>query len=199
MESSVRNVRSRSELTSDTSVWSATRAEHFWRFPRKHVSSREQTVAFQTLRRLCPYERIGSGRTGCPTQSRTGLCHSARNGNFRCRDRAPFGGTIGSRDARETRRIAKTLHFERQIEGCATESDSYELGGGGRSQMRTGLRSNFPTAGKNTGNLAVLERSTAYKIRELAAPQAFLIISMPFFCRESSCEKQGNPDQRPST
>lgn len=58
---------------------------------------------------------------------------------------------------------------------------SQGLGGGGRSLMRTGLRSNFPTAGKNTGNFAVLECSAVDKIRELTAPQAFLIIFTLFF------------------
>ena len=36
----------------------------------------------------------------------------------------------------ETRQIAKTRHFARQIDGCATEFDPYELGGG-RCRART--------------------------------------------------------------
>jgi hypothetical protein len=51
---------------------------------------------------------------------------------------------LGPATRAETRRIAKIRQFARQIDGYATAFDPYELGGGGRSRVRTGLGDEIP-------------------------------------------------------
>ena len=57
-------------------------------------------------------------------------------GIFDAETEYPLAILLGPETRAETRQIAKTPHFARQIDGCATEFDPYELGGG-RCRART--------------------------------------------------------------
>ena len=55
----------------------------------------------------------------------------------------PLANFLRPETRAETRRIAKIPQFIGQINGCATEFGPSELGGGGRSPMRTSLRNQY--------------------------------------------------------
>ena len=111
MGSSVRNARSQVHLTSATALLifavscceGATFGLHREnRFSRRRADHRRPDLSsINTNAGYVPMNPLVAGaELAAPPSQRTGLCRSARNGNFRCRDGSPFGDIFGTREAR---------------------------------------------------------------------------------------------------
>jgi hypothetical protein len=147
MESSVRSARSQSDLTSDTGLLVLpfqVAAEPFLALPPRHVSRRRAGPPPSTLfvkehgADYAPLNRLVAGAelAAHPVSEPVSAAGSG-TGIFDAETERPLAIFLGPETGAETRRRVETPHFARQIDGCATEFDPYELGGG-RCMARTG-------------------------------------------------------------